>query len=276
MQRVQFSVPGESLEYFVIHGETPVAILERYTALTGRPADGPAWSCGPWLSTSYDEVTVTSFPDGMRDRDLPLSVFQFDCFWMREFQWCDFAWDPRVFGDPEAMLARLHDRGLRVNPYIGAGVPAVRRGGRGRLPAARPDATVWQRDLWQAGMGLVDFTSPDAVRWFQELLRRVLRQGVDSLQTDFGERVPRDVVHADGSDPERVHNLYTQRYNAAVHEVLARERPAEAVSFARSATADGARTSRRPDVRLPGPAVPARSGLAGHLRRGRRPPGARR
>ena len=90
VQRVQFSVPGESLEYFVIAGATPVAILERYTALTGRPVEVPAWSYGPWLSTSfttdYDEATVTSFLDGMRERDLPLSVFHFDCFWMREFE----------------------------------------------------------------------------------------------------------------------------------------------------------------------------------------------
>jgi alpha-D-xyloside xylohydrolase len=131
VERVQFSVPGERLEYFVIYGPTPKEILERYTALTGRPAAVPAWSYGPWLSTSfttdYDEKTVTSFIDGMAERDLPLSVFHFDCFWMREFNWCDFEWDPRTFPDPEGMLGRLHDRGLHVcvwiNPYIGQRSP---------------------------------------------------------------------------------------------------------------------------------------------------------
>ena len=48
--------------------------------------------------------------DGMAERDIPLSVFHFDCFWMREFQWCDFAWDPRGFPEPEAMLERLCQR----------------------------------------------------------------------------------------------------------------------------------------------------------------------
>ena len=38
----------------------------------------------------------------MARRDLPLSVFHFDCFWMREFQWCDFEWDRRGFPEPEA------------------------------------------------------------------------------------------------------------------------------------------------------------------------------
>ena len=112
VERVQFSVAGESLEYFIIYGPTPKQILERYTALTGRPAAVPAWTYGLWLSTSftakYDEKTVSSFINAMAERDLPLSVFHFDCFWMREFNWCDFTWDPRTFPYPECMLARLH------------------------------------------------------------------------------------------------------------------------------------------------------------------------
>ncbi len=104
-------------------------MLRRYTALTGRPpARVPDWSYGLWLSTSfttqYDEDTVMSFIDGMADRGLPLSVFHFDCFWMRQFHWCDFVWDPATFppDPPKGMLDRLHDRGLQVcvwiNPYI--------------------------------------------------------------------------------------------------------------------------------------------------------------
>ena len=34
---VNFSVAGEALEYFVIYGPTPKEVLEKYTALTGRP-----------------------------------------------------------------------------------------------------------------------------------------------------------------------------------------------------------------------------------------------
>ncbi|WP_349814798.1 TIM-barrel domain-containing protein [Curtobacterium sp. MCJR17_043] len=51
---------------------------------------------------------------------------------------------------------------------------------------------------------------------------------------------PLDVVYADGSDPERMHNLYTQLYNQAVFEVLEETRgKGDAVLFARSATAGG-------------------------------------
>ena len=111
VSKVQFSVPGQSLEYYVIYGPMPKEILEKYTRLTGRPALPPAWSFGLWLTTSfttnYDEETVTSFIQGMADRDLPLHVFHFDCFWMRGFHWCDFEWDNQTFPDPAGMLAAI-------------------------------------------------------------------------------------------------------------------------------------------------------------------------
>ncbi|GAA3239238.1 alpha-xylosidase [Nonomuraea helvata] len=247
VSQVQFSVEGHDLEYLVIHGPTPKDILRRYTALTGRPALPPAWSFGLWLSTSfttdYDEATVTSFVDGMAERDLPLSVFHFDCFWMRPYRWCDFEWDPEVFPDPEGMIRRLKKRGLRVclwiNPYIGQASRLFDEGAEAGHLLRRPDGTVWQDDHWQAGRALVDFTSPAARQWYAGKLRGLLDMGVDAFKTDFGERIPTDVVYADGSDPERMHNYYTLLYNRAVHEVLA-ERGAP-VLFARSATVGGQR-----------------------------------
>ncbi|MEU1304116.1 alpha-xylosidase [Streptomyces shenzhenensis] len=246
--QVQFSVADQTLEYYVVAGPTPKDVLARYTALTGRPALPPAWSFGLWLTTSfttsYDEGTVMSFVDGMAERGIPLSVFHFDCFWMREYQWCDFAWDPDVFPDPAGMLARLKAKGLRIslwiNPYIAQKSPLFDEAARLGHLVRRPDGDVWQWDLWQAGMGLVDFTSPDARAWFQSKLKPLLDQGVDSFKTDFGERIPTDVVWHDGSDPERMHNYYTHLYNRTVFELLEKERgQGEAVLFARSATAGG-------------------------------------
>ena len=247
--RVQFSVEGQALEYLVVGGPTPKDVLRRYTALTGRPARVPGWSFGLWLSTSfttsYDEQTVTSFIDGMAERELPLSVFHFDCFWMREYQWCDFEWDPRTFPDPEGMLARLHERGLKVcvwiNPYIAQRSPLFAEGAERGYLVRTADGGVWQWDRWQAGMGLVDFTNPEATEWYVGKLEALLDQGVDCFKTDFGERIPTDdVVWYDGSDPRKMHNFYAQLYNEAVFRLLERKRgQGEAVVFARSATAGG-------------------------------------
>ncbi|MFL6121497.1 alpha-xylosidase [Actinophytocola sp.] len=245
VSKVQFSIEAQSMQYFVIYGPTPKEILAKYTALTGRPALPPAWSFGLWLSTSfntdYDEATVTSFIEGMAERDLPLSVFHFDCFWMRELSWCDFEWDPRVFPDPPGMLARLKARGLRVcvwiNPYI-AQRSALFEEGRARgYFLKRPNGDVWQWDLWQPGQAIVDFTNPEAREWYAAKLDALLDMGVDCFKSDFAERIPTDAVYYDGSDPTEMHNYYTYLYNRTVFDLLRKRRgEGDAVVFARSAT----------------------------------------
>ena len=254
VERVQFSVPGERLEYFVIYGPTPKEILERYTALTGRPALPPAWSFGLWLSTSfttdYDEKTVTHFIDGMAERDIPLHVFHFDCFWMKEFHWTDLEWDSRFFPDPEGMLRRLKSRGLHIcvwiNPYIAQRSALFDEGMQEGYLLRKPNGDIpnstgtiaWQTDMWQAGMGIVDFTNPEACKWFAEKLGALLKMGVDAFKTDFGERIPTDVIYHDGSDPFKMHNYYSYLYNKTVFDLLRDERgEGEALVFARSATA---------------------------------------
>jgi alpha-D-xyloside xylohydrolase len=246
--RVQFSVPGQSLEYFVIYGPTPKEVLEKYTALTGRPALPPPWSFGLWLSTSfttsYDEDTVTSFIQGMADRRIPLSVFHFDCFWMKEFNWCDFEWDKRMFRDPAAMLKRLKERGLHIclwiNPYIAQRSSMFAEGMQNGYLLKKPNGGVWQWDRWQPGMGIVDFTNPAACQWYGDKLRALLEMGADCFKSDFGERIPTGVVYSNGADPEKMHNYFTYLYNQTVFETIRQQRGnGEALVFARSATTGG-------------------------------------
>jgi alpha-D-xyloside xylohydrolase len=248
VERVQFSVEGESLDYFIIYGPTPRQVLERYTRLTGRPALPPPWSFGLWLSTSfttdYDEATVTGFIQGMQERHLPLHVFHFDCFWMKEFHWVDFEWDKVVFPDPQGMLQRLKERGLHIclwiNPYVAQRSALFDEGAAGGFLLKKPDGGVWQTDQWQAGMGIVDFTNPAAREWFAGKLRALLEIGVDCFKTDFGERIPTNVVYHDGSDPQRMHNYYTYLYNKTVFNLLEEYfGQGKAAVFARSATTGG-------------------------------------
>jgi alpha-D-xyloside xylohydrolase len=104
----------------------------------------------------------------------------------------------------------------------------------------RPNGDVWQWDRWQSGMGLVDFTNPQACGWYGDKLRALIDMGVDCFKTDFGERIPTDVVYHDGSDPLRMHNYYSYLYNQAVFKVLEEKLgQGEATVFARSATAGG-------------------------------------
>lgn len=248
VSKVSFTVPGESLEYFVFGGENLEAVLERYTALTGRSALPPAYTFGLWLSTSfttnYDEETIHHFIDGMAERKIPLQVFHFDCFWMKEYEWCNFEWNKEMFPDPKAMLKRLHEKGLEVcvwiNPYVAQRSRLFQEGKENGYFIKNRDGSVFQCDLWQPGMAIVDFTNPAARKWYQGLLKTLFDMGVNNIKTDFGERIPTDCCYYDGSDPIAMHNYYSFLYNKCVFEALeAYYGKDNACLFARSATVGG-------------------------------------
>ncbi len=246
--KTAFGVEGGYLDYFFFNGPTMKDVLVRYTDLSGKPSLPAPWTFGLWLSTSfttnYDEETVMSFIDGMLDRGIPLRTFHFDCFWMKGFHWSDFIWDADVFPDPKGMLERIKAKGLNIcvwiNPYIGQESAMFAEGMEKGYFIKRTNGDVWQWDMWQPGMALVDFTNPAACKWYQDKLENLMDMGVDCFKTDFGERIPTNCVYYDGSDPKKMHNFYTYLYNKTVYDLLERKRgKGEAVLFARSATVGG-------------------------------------
>lgn len=243
---VQFATRGEMMTWYIIDGGTMKDTVSLYTSFTGRPALPPKWSFGLWLSTSfstdYSEKTVMQFVDRMQQSGIPLSVMHFDCFWMKGCEWVNMTWDDEFFPDPEGMLRRLHEKGLHVtlwiNPYVAQKSPMFKEGKDNGYLLLRENGDVWQTDVWQAGMGIVDFTNPEAVKWYQSKLRKLLEMGVDGFKTDFGEEIPVEGVRwHDGSDPALMHNYYTFIYNRAVFTCIEEVKGVgEALVFARSGT----------------------------------------
>ena len=246
VSKVSISVPGEELEYFVIGGKNLKEVISSYTSLSGKPALPPAYSFGLWLSTSftteYNEETVNTFIDGMAERDIPLQVFHFDCFWMKEHEWCNFEWDTRQFPQPQEMLDRLKAKGLElcvwINPYVGQRSKLFDVGKEKGYFIKNPDNSVFQADLWQPGLAIIDFTNPDACNWYREFLKSLFKMGIRNIKTDFGERIPTKVTYHSGQNPMKMHNYYSYLFNKIVHEALVEFfGESETCLFARSATA---------------------------------------
>ena len=66
--RVQTSVEGQRLKWFIIHGPSPKDIVEKYTVLTGKPGKVPSWSFGK--SSKPESMSCTH-----RDRSMAKYVF---------------------------------------------------------------------------------------------------------------------------------------------------------------------------------------------------------
>ena len=108
---------------------------------------------------------------------------------------------------------------LRTSSHLSPGFAEAASAG---LFLRRPDGSTYVADVWHGSYpacGILDFTNPEAVEWFQGLLRPLLRQGVAVFKTDFAEGVPADAVAANGMTGTELHNVYSLLFNDVVAEV---------------------------------------------------------
>ena len=195
-----------TLEYFVIDGPTPKEILRKYTALTGRPPAVPAWSFGLWLSTSfttdYDEETVTELHRRHgRARAPAVASSTSTASGCASSTGATSSGTRATFPDPEGMLARL--QGPRACGSASGSTRTSRSarrcsrraGGTGYLvqPARRQRLAVGQV-AGRHGAGRLHQPRRARTGIAGKLRARCSTMGVDCFKTDFGERIPTDVV----------------------------------------------------------------------------------
>jgi alpha-D-xyloside xylohydrolase len=256
---ILIDVPGGEAELFVVDG-LPAQAIPKVTALIGRPAAAPAWSYGVWKNMRGGHDAIAAEAQRMRDEGVPCGAV-----------WVDAHWQPGTnsgfpaagrypmgdYPDIAETAAALHGVGMKaltyVNPFLYKHTPAhdiaVEEGyavmGPGDEPmyvtSVHPTHGDARGFLEQTGIhsldegnGLIDFTNPQAVAWFQSMLREILtEQGFDGWMQDFGEAVLPDARFADGTTGAESHNRYPLLYHQATADELSRTNP-DAVFFVRS------------------------------------------
>jgi alpha-D-xyloside xylohydrolase len=249
---VQILVPDDLIDYYIIAGPTPAQVLDRFDRLTGRPLLPPKWAFGAWISSGFFADTQASVLERavtIRERGIPCDVLHLDCYWQVAGHWSDLRWDVEAFPDPEAMLAQLAEMGFRVslwmNPYVSHRSPLFAEVDRLGYGLRRRDGSTYIADVWhgsQPKCAILDFTHPDVIGWFKNLLRPLLDQGVAVFKTDFAEGVPVDAMAANGMSGSELHNVYSLLFNDVVAQVT-QEVAGHGMVWARSSFLGGQRHS---------------------------------
>ncbi|HZN07107.1 MAG TPA: TIM-barrel domain-containing protein [Pyrinomonadaceae bacterium] len=252
----------EDLDLFIFLGE-PKDILSEYTALTGRSPVPPLWSFGFWMSriTYSSEDQVRQVAQQLRSHQVPADVIHLDTGWFETDWRSDYRFSTSRFRDPAKMIADLKQQGFHVSLWqytyftskndlwkemVAKGYYV--KNDSGQLPSE--DATL-------------DFTNPEAVKWYQDKIRDLLKLGVGAIKVDFGEGAPLTGQYKSGRSGWYEHNLYPLRYNKAVAEVT-KEVTGEDVIWARSTWAG----SQRYPLHWGGDAENTDSAMAAELRGG--------
>ncbi|MEP6677961.1 MAG: TIM-barrel domain-containing protein [Betaproteobacteria bacterium] len=259
-------VEDEALDLFLFAADTPAAILDAYTDVTGKAPAVPRWSLGLWVSRAYYKTPeeAAEVAAKLRAHRIPADVLTLDgrAAWKTETR-VDFNLDPDRFPDPKAALSLIRAHDFRVcvweYPYVSIHSPLFEELAERRFllkdATGAPYVFDWDADPATSPFGdvltplppsgILDFTNPAAYVWWRDAHQRLFDAGVDVIKSDFGEQVPDDAIAANGDTGRRLHNVYPLLYNRCVFEAterFGRKEDAPPMVWSRAAWAGSQRT----------------------------------
>ncbi len=223
-ERIWFGAEGGELNYYFFYGPSIKKILSRYADLTGHMPMTPLWSLGVQQCrySYYPDSLVEEVVRQYRERDLPLDVIYLDIHYMNGYR--VFTFDPSRFPNPQGLIERLGKQGVKTVVIVDPGVKYQLPGpGVGPMNAAKPELApqdqryyvfdqgternYFQRRrngqlfiprVWPGDSVFVDFTLPDARRWWGDLHHAYTDNGIAGIWNDMNE--PADFIDQTGKN----------------------------------------------------------------------------
>jgi alpha-D-xyloside xylohydrolase len=236
------AVEGDLLDYYFFYGPSFKTIIKNYTGLTGRAEVLPKWSYGTWMSRiSYNSQSqVIEVAKILREMDFPADVINIDVNWFDKEWRCDWQFSKERFPDPKAMFQELAELGFRVclwqNPNVLEETALFKEAKKKKVLAKNNCPYIF---IMQFPARMIDFSNPEAIEWYKDLLKNLFELGAAAIKVDFGEGVE-PAMRFKEYDGRQMHNLYPLLYNKAAYEAT-KEHFGRGIIWARSAYAGSQR-----------------------------------
>lgn len=238
---------GALLTHDVITFGTPAFLLSDFVSRTGNPVLPPEWAFGLWISAHgwRDDQEVDRQLAALKRYDYPATAMVLE-------QWSDertfYQWHPDHWRDPQAMVRRVQAAGLHLILWQ---IPIVKHewdGEPGEALTADAQEAIQKGYVIQSADGspyrvterwfhhsmMLDFTNPEAVRWWFGKRKYLLDMGIEGFKTDGGEFLFEKTARLhDGTSGLAAHNLYPMQYLHAYHDFM-RDARVDGVLFSRA------------------------------------------
>ena len=169
-----------SKTYFPSSGKTPDKLL----------FSNPQYNT--WIELMYDQnqKDILKYANNIISNGMPAGVLMIDDNWQEDYGKLKF--HPGRFPSPKLMIDSLHAKGFKVMlwvcPFISADCDVYRYLSQNNLllkdSSGNPAIIRW----WNGASGLLDFTNPNAVKWFKSQLNILVDEyHVDGFKFDAGD-----------------------------------------------------------------------------------------
>lgn len=224
----------------------PDVVLSRFVRQTGEPMLPPEWAFGVWMSANgwNNDREVEAQLNAIKAYGYPASVMVLEA-WSDEETF--YRWNS-CWPDPAATVRRIRESGLHLLLWQ---IPILKHEWNGEPCQALKDdiAEAIEKgycvrnadgspyritENWFHHSLLLDFTNPEAVKWWFGKRKYLLDMGVEGFKTDGGEFLfPNDARLFDGSTGLSAHNRYPGQYIGA-YQTFLRENGVAGVTFSRA------------------------------------------